>query len=142
MSEFEFDASDFINKLSGTEARALDSGVTAVRDSLDDLDRIASNIAPINLSNLRKSSHKTVGLESNGVVGELNFSIIEKSGNRRFNYALWTHEMDYGLGPRSQGAGGSDGYAVGNKYVERPLKGESDRYIKEWAEAITKGIGR
>lgn len=142
MSNVEFDPSDFISKLTSTEARALDSGVTAVRDSLDDLERISSNIAPIHLSNLRKSSHKTVGLDSSGIVGELNFSIIEKTGNGQFNYALWTHEMDYGLGPRSQGAGGSDGYSVGNKYVERPLKGESNRYMKEWAQAISKGIGR
>lgn len=139
MSGFEFDASDFISKLTGTEARALDAGFTAVGDSLDDLDRIATNIAPLDSSTLRKSSTKTVGLESNAVVGELSFSAVEKTGSRRFNYALWIHEMDFNLGPKSQG--GTDGYSVGNKYVERPLKGESERYIRNWAEAIAKGFG-
>lgn len=142
MSGLEFDPSDFISKLTGTEARTLDSGVTAVQDSLDDLDRIATNIAPIDKSNLRKSSKKKVGLESKGLVGELSFSVIEESGKGKFNYALWIHEMDYNLGVRSAGAGGTDGYSVGNKYIERPLKGESERYIKEWAQEIRKGIDK
>lgn len=141
MSGFEFDASDFISKMTRIEARSIDAAVKGMSDSLDDLERIASNIAPIKSSILRKSSQKTVGLSENGdVVGELTFNAVEKRGGKPFNYAYWIHEMDYNLGERSAGAPGTDGYSVGNKYVERPLKGESERYVKEWAQRIARGI--
>lgn len=140
MSGFEFDVSDFVAKMSGVEARAIDSGLQGVQDALDHVDRIASNIAPLDDSVLRKSSKKTTGLKGNGdIVGELTFSAIEKHGNKKFNYAYWIHEMDYELGPKSKG--GTDGYAVGNKYVERPMKGESEKIVKDWASSIARGMG-
>lgn len=140
MSNFEFDANDFVNKLTVTETKTLATAFEVVEDSLDDLDRIASNIAPIDDSLLRKSSKKTVGLDKKGIVGELSFNATERTGKKKFNYAYWTHEMDYELGEKSANAPGTDGYHVGNKYVERPLKGEAERWVREWAQKIRQGI--
>jgi|SRR5699024_7826936 len=138
MAEFEFDPSDFLDKLASKEEKAVSIGVPAVQDSLDDLERISSNIAPLDTSLLRKSSTKKVSTTDKGIEGELSFSAVEQSGNGNFNYAYWTHEMEYKLGPKSRG--GTDGYEVGNKYIERPLKGESEKYVKHWAEMISKGL--
>lgn len=138
MSGFELDVESFIKELSTKEAKALNAGVISMEDSVDDLGRISSEIAPIKLSPLRKSVRKTVGLGSLGIVGEVTFGVTETSKSGRFNYALWIHEADYNLGEQSLAAPGTDGYAVGNKYLERPLKGESDKYIKWWAESIAR----
>lgn len=136
MSEFEFDASDFIAKLTVSETQALGASLIAVQDSVDDLKRISSEIAPISMSGLRKSVKGTVELDPKGIMGVVSFSVTETSAKGRFNYALWTHEQDYELGEQSQAAPGTDGYHVGNKYLERPLKGESDKYVSNWAKAI------
>jgi len=140
MSEFEFDADDFISKMTITEAKMVGAAADALGDSADDLARIASEIAPIKGSGLRKSVTKAIKLGSNGVTGEVSFSVTEKSGGKSFNYALWTHEQDYNLGEQSGASPGTDGYQVGNKYLERPLKGESQRFIDDWAKAIARGL--
>lgn len=138
MSGFEFDASDFLSHLDTNERNVMKAAKTSVEDSLDDLARIATDIAPIDDSDLRKSANKETEITDKGIEGKLTFSAIEKRGYRRFNYAYWTHEMDYNLGEQSSMAPGTDGYHVGNKYVERPLKGESERYIGDWAKDISK----
>lgn len=135
---FDFDASDFFAHLNVKEKNILHAGKEAVQDSLDDLKRISSEIAPIKDSGLRKSVTTETEVTVDGVVGELNFSVTEKTGNKRFNYALWTHEMDYELGNQSKASPGTDGYSVGNKYVERPLKGEAEKWVNNWARNIAK----
>jgi len=140
MSEFEFDADDFISKMTSMEDKIKKTVADALGDSTDDLARIASEIAPIKGSGLRKSVTKDVKQGLNGVTGEVTFSVIEKSGDKAFNYALWTHEQDYNLGEQSSASPGTDGYHVGNKYLERPLKGESERFINDWAKAIARGL--
>lgn len=141
MSGVEFDMDDFFSHLSGKETQVLAETKEAVHDAVDDLARISSEIAPIKDSHLRKNVDKKVEVSTKGVIGEVSFNITEQSkSGSRFNYALWIHEQDYKLGPRSSKAPGTDGYAVGNKYLERPLKGESDRYIKNILEAAAKGL--
>lgn len=135
---FELDTSDFFAHLDTKERKVVQAAKEGVEDALDDLEYISSNIAPIDSSQLRKSSQKQVKEVNGGIAGELTFSAIEKSGEKRFNYALWIHEEDYNLGTRSQAAGGTNGYEVGNKYIERPLKGEAERYVKNWSEKIAK----
>ena len=137
MANFEFDASDLFNHLTDKERRTLQVQEIAVQDSIDDLKRISSEIAPIKDSGLRKSVTTETEITAGGVVGEVHFSVLEKTGDGTFNYAYWTHEMDYNLGPRSAAAPGTDGYHVGNKYLERPLKGESQKYVNNWAKAIS-----
>lgn len=140
MSNFEFDASDFLVHLDTKDKNTERNARVAIQDSLDDLKRISSEVAPIKDSTLRKSVKTKVNDDPLGISGEVSFSAIEKHGNKSFNYAYWIHEEDYNLGERSANAPGTDGYHVGNKYLERPLKGESERYIKEWAERIAGGL--
>jgi hypothetical protein len=142
MSGFDIDFSDFERHLTQKTEQILEVELTAMHDTTDDLARISSNIAPILKSTLRKSVDTKVRVSKAGnVIGWVTFSAVEDSASGRFNYALWTHEQDYELGPVSRGAPGTDGYEVGNKYLERPLKGESEKYIEWVAEAIRKELG-
>jgi hypothetical protein len=140
MNGFDFDFHGMYAHLREKENEILEAEQRAVDDATDDLKRISENIAPIYKSTLRKSANKSVKVRKNGdVVGEVTFSAVENSsGYGRFNYAYWTHEMEYELGPESAEASGTDGYEVGNKYLERPLKGESNKYLEWAAEELEK----
>ncbi|MGM0807515.1 MAG: hypothetical protein ACQET8_22680 [Bacillota bacterium] len=139
---FEFDGSDFLELLEQCEREIAKATVESMHDAVDDLARISSNIAPIKISTLRKAVKKTVTpFGSMGATGEVAFSAVENSKNYgRFNYALWTHEYEYNLGDLSKASPGTDGYNVGNKYLERPLKGEEAKYIRWWQENIAKAL--
>lgn len=137
MSGLEFDASDFFAQLGLTEARVQVAVKRGVQDSMDDLKRIAVDIAPIDSADLRRSGEANVVATPALVVGEVTFS----AKNDGFDYATWIHEADYSLGPLSQQAPGTDGYSVGNKYLERPLRGESEKYLRWIAEEIKDAVG-
>lgn len=108
---------------------------TAMQASADDLERISTNIAPIDTGQLRRSATKKVS-GTTRIVGEVGFSAVTTSpGYGSFNYALWTHEASY----TPSHSGGSDGYAIGNKYLSRPLYGEAEKYFRWWAEGVQKG---
>ncbi|MCW1241933.1 HK97 gp10 family phage protein [Bacillus pretiosus] len=133
MSSFTFEIGDFSSNMKRIENGADTAGTKAMQDCVDDLARIASNIAPIDKSNLRKSHKKGVKKEGGNIVGEVSFSAY---GRGNFNYAIAMHEWSYT--PRQ--AGGFNGYAVGAKYLERPLKGESQKYLQWLGEGIQKGL--
>jgi hypothetical protein len=136
---FEINGDEFLQHLAVIEMRTVKAAQRATHDAVDDLARISQNIAPIDKGTLRRSVDKDVRIDGTKVIGEVSFSATEESsGYGRFNYALWTHEMDYELGDQSKAAPGTDGYEVGNKYLERPLKGEAEKYIKWWIDAIGK----
>lgn len=138
MSGFDFDTSHLEHHLNTKERKVIEASKQKMHESVDDLARIATNVAPIKLSRLRKSDNKEVEASPDKVVGEITFSAIEETNKGNFNYALWTHEMDYSLGEQSAASPGTDGYPVGNKYLERPLKGESQKYVRWYAEGISK----
>lgn len=143
MARFDFDISDFMRRTDLMKVAAVAAARTAVEDSIDDLERIATNIAPIDTGALRRSANKRVTASPLRVVGEVSFSAVENSPRYgRFNYALWTHEASYSLGPRSAASPGTDGYSVGNKYLSRPLHGEAPKYFMWWATAIRGALGR
>lgn len=142
MSELKLDFSDLLKGMSFTNVAVKEAAKRGVHDSMDDLKRISVNIAPIEDGDLRRSASYRVTPKANSVVGELTFSVTNESGAGRFNYAYWTHEMEYKLGPQSQAAPGTDGYDVGNKYVERPLKGEAEKYKRWIAEEIKEAVDR
>ena len=129
---FTLDAGDFLHRLTEEESNVTQAAKTAMYDNVDDLARIAQNIAPIDKGTLRRGMKKKVTLKRKSIIGEVSFSAKDKG----FNYAVWTHEADYNLGPTSAAAGGADGYSVGNKYLERPLKGEAQKYIDNIANAV------
>lgn len=116
------------------EAATLAAAKTAVNDCVDDLIRISSNIAPLDKSTLRKSHMKSITATASGVTGEVAYSA---SSGGRFNYALAMHEWVY----TPSHAGSYEGYYVGRKYLERPLKQETPKYMRWIGDAIKGGIG-
>jgi hypothetical protein len=112
-----------------------------VQDSVDDLKRIAVDIAPIDSGDLRRSGNAKVRETPRQIVGEVSFSAVDTSSGERYNYAIKMHEGEYNLGPLSRQAPGTDGYEVGNKFLERPLKGEANKYIRWIAEEIRSVVG-
>lgn len=136
-----FDASDFLRGLDAVDRNILTEGKVAMHDATDDLLRISRDIAPIDKGLLRQSGHAEVNVKPNGtIVGTVSYSAKERDGNGVFDYAVWTHEMDYDLGAQSNAAPGTDGYDVGNKYLERPLQGESEKYVRWLTEGVARGI--
>jgi hypothetical protein len=134
---FEWDASSLFSHLNTKEKATEKVAEQRVGDATDDLARISSNIAPIKSSNLRQQVDKSVNKKTGSIVGEVSFSAVENSsGYGRFNYALFTHEYMTSLGELSQASPGTDGYEVGSKYVTRPLEGERERWLKEWATGV------
>ncbi|MFD1444267.1 hypothetical protein [Thermoactinomyces vulgaris] len=139
--DFEIDATEFFVKIDRIDARVTKAAHNAVEKSVQDLETIATNIAPIDTSTLRRSASSRVVDRGNRfsrqVIGEVGFSATEYSpGYGAFNYAIWTHEYTYNLGPQSRAAGGYAGYPVGNKYLTRPLRGEAKKYHRWWSDAI------
>lgn len=138
LSSFMFDPSDFFNHLDVKENETMGALGDWLQDAINDLQRISTNIAPILTGDLRKSAKTKV--DRDNLEAELVFSVVKVSAHRGpFNYAYWTHEFEYNLGPISALSSGTDGYHVGNKYVERPLKGESKKYEK-WMVDKLRGV--
>lgn len=141
--DFTIDISEMFNDLDFTKVSTKEGAKIGMHDSMDDLKRISVNIAPIDDGDLRRSASFRVTPKANSIVGELTFSVTtESAGYGRFNYAYWTHEIMENLGPKSKAAPGTDGYEVGNKYVERPLKGEAEKYKRWIAEEIKEAVDR
>jgi hypothetical protein len=141
MSNFEFDMSGLEIGLQEIKGRIKNACKLGIQDSMDDLKRISTEIAPIDTSNLRRSAKTRVTEQVTKTVGEITFHAVEMTSSGRFNYGLWIHEGEYNLGPLSAAAPGTDGYEVGNKYLERPLYGESEKY-KRWIDQEVKDVLR
>jgi len=136
-----FNFSGVVANMAVATARVRLAAKNGMQDSVDDLKRIAVDIAPIDSADLRRSGHANVRQTATDVVGEVSFSAVDNSSGQHFNYAIWIHEGEYNLGPLSAAAPGTDGYAVGNKYLERPLKGEAEKYMRWIAEEIRDAVG-
>ncbi|MFZ7945663.1 hypothetical protein [Neobacillus sp. 19] len=136
-----FDFASVVANMNTATSRVRQAAKDGMHDSVDDLKRIAVDIAPIDSSDLRRSGNTTVRETAGDVVGEVSFSAVDNSGGTPYNYAIWIHEGEYNLGPLSAGSPGTDGYDVGNKYLERPLKGEADKYVRWIADEIKDAVG-
>jgi hypothetical protein len=141
MSGMEFDFSGVVANMELATARVKLAARHGVQDSVDDLKRIAVDIAPVDSTDLRRSGHAKVTQSLNEIIGEVGFRAEDNSSGRPYNYAIWIHEGDYNLGPQSAAAPGTDGYEVGNKYLERPLKGEANKYMRWIAQEIEGVVG-
>lgn len=129
-----WDASNFFAHMDLKEGAAQRVAEQRLGDAVDDLARIASNIAPIETGLLRRSIRKSIKAQGGAISGEVSFTAIESGGSERFNYALWTHE--YMDDSQVKVGGGSDGYTIGPKYLQRPLEGEKSRYLKLIADGV------
>lgn len=136
----ELDFGDLLRGIDTTVAKTQVAIRNGVQDSVDDLKRIAVDIAPIEDGDLRRSANaKVTGLGDN-TTGEVTFSVTTDSPKYgRFNYAYWTHEIM--ASGQAKASGGTDGYSIGNKYLERPLKGEAEKYKRWIAEEIKDAVG-
>lgn len=146
MSGITFDVDDFLRNLDFSDVKVRKGAERGMNDAVDDLVRVSSEIAPHDKGTLSRSHDRDVSWTGNKVTGEVTYSVTEASpSGKRFNYALWTHEQTYNLGDGSRAKPGTSGmsgkhYDVGNKYVERPLKGESDAYKAHIAKEIRKEL--
>lgn len=128
------DMSSFLSGMERVQEGALRGAEKGLNDCVDDLLRISSNIAPIDKGSLRQSHKKTIKVSATGVTADISYSIRGKSG---YNYAVAMHEWSY----TPSNGGSYMGYAVGRKYLERPLKMELPKY-KNWiATAVMQGMG-
>jgi hypothetical protein len=141
MSGMDFDFSAVVANFATATARIQLAARNGMQDSVDDLKRIAVDITPIDSSDLRRSAQAKVRQTPTNVIGEVSFMAVDNSGGHLFNYGIWIHEGEYNLGPHSAAAPGTDGYSVGNKYLERPLRGEADKYMRWIAEEIRDAVG-
>lgn len=139
---FDLDDKEFQMRMTQIEKSVFQNLEQAMNDAVDDLIRISSAIAPIDTGTLRRSWQREVkAVIDEGITGEVSYSAYTYSpGYGRFNYAIWTHEATYKLGPRSAASSGTDGYKVGNKYLSRPLYGEARKYLQWFLEALEKGV--
>lgn len=147
MAKFQFDLNDFFRGLDWTDQRVRRGAERGMHDAVDNLVRVSSEITPFDKGTLSKSWSRNVEWKGDTIVGEVTYSVTEESGDgQRFNYALWTHEEKYEYGegtkarPGTQGASGKF-YEPGRKYLERPLKGESEWAKQHIADEIRKELG-
>lgn len=145
--EVEFDPTEFLRGIDLASEKAHKAAERGLKDCINELVRIASNAAPIDKGTLRKSHEETFNTKVGELSGQVEFAIKERQKNGKdFNYALWIHEGDYQLGEQSRSAPGTTGwsgksYAVGNKYLERPFKGEEEAFKKHIADEVKKDLG-
>ena len=121
----------------------------AMQFSMKDLERVASETAPLDEGDLEMSGVHDVDKTSNGLKGWVWFEAWNDNPKRSydFNYAIWTHEETYNLGPKSKKKGSGSGlsgksYPVGKKYLTRPLEGESPFYRDKIEEEVKASLER
>lgn len=95
---FELDLTRFLHAVDDAAEAIADGAKRGMHDALDEWKRVATDLAPIHKTTLRRSI--TVG-EINGdgldLTGEITANAIEKSrSGKRFNYAYYIHEKDAG----------------------------------------------
>lgn len=141
-----FDPRQLAATLNIASRKAHDAATLGLRDCLDELVRLSSEIVPTDKGTLQRSHTIAIDTRVGEVSGSVEYSVSESSGSGVFNYALWIHEGEYNLGARSLTKPGTTGwsgthYEVGNKYLERPLKGEEESFYKHIAEGVEHAIG-
>lgn len=137
----DFDAREFLRGLDFADKNVQRGMVTGLNDAANDLARTSAEAAPIDDGDLRGS----VEVRPAKARGQTRSISAEVSFGHDAPHAIYMHEMSYNLGPRSSSSPGGTGmsgksYSVGNKYLERPFKGESETYLQHIADTIRKGL--
>lgn len=145
--QLDFDVDEVMRNFDNAREEAERGAKRGFEDVIFELVRVSSEIAPFDEGILQRSHAEEIKQTRNGYIGTVEYSVKEAQANgKHFNYALWTHEGDYKLGGKSLKRPGTTGlsgkhYSVGNKYLERPLKGEQKEFYAMIAEEIKKEIG-
>lgn len=140
--DLDIDISQLLRNLRLTDNAVEKGGKRGINDSIDEIIRISSDIAPLDKGVLHKSHSREV-TAARGVVKASVGYFVQENGN---NYSLHMHEGEYKLGENSRARPGTTGwsgkhYDVGNKYLERPMKGEEEAILKHIADEIKREIG-
>lgn len=129
---FEFDTSAFEIMLGNMQQKVVDAAVQSVNDATDDLLTESSKLAPLDKGTLRATSWKEVNVDGSNVTGDVYYSAVENNGSGSFNYALRLHEMSAFANPTTPG--------TQPKFLSEPLKRNSDKYKRWFAEDIRKAL--
>jgi hypothetical protein len=104
---------------------------SAMQDNVAHLQEASVALAPILSSNLRDSVSSEVNDIPQGVEGTVAFGTV---------YALRRHEEEYKPGPITAQSPGYDGMKPGRKYLERPLKRYSRKYMEHIANKVKEAL--
>ena len=89
----EFDLSAFERALREIPEVTFKAAKRGMHDALDEWKRDATDIAPLDKSTLRRGIDTQIDGAGADMVGEISAVAIEDSGNGRFNYAYYLHEV-------------------------------------------------
>lgn len=129
----EFNASSFLKQLDLLNDRAVKAAERGVQKAAEELESESEKLAPKKKGKLRKSRRVEVETKTGlRITATVSYSAVNptKSGYQ-FNYALYLHEVA-DFDPTTPG--------TGPKFLERPLKAKSRRFIKIIAEEIKKEL--
>lgn len=129
------------NNLKGLSKRMLSSTKKGFNTASTDLKRVSSGAAPHKTGFLEKN-HMDVEYGSDSWTATIYFEATAEDG---FDYAKWTHEADYNLGPGSLAKpGGRSKFtghvSVGKGYLDRTADQGRNEYINYIKEKIAEGV--
>ncbi|MDA2738379.1 hypothetical protein PDQ75_24810 [Bacillus cereus group sp. Bc015] len=137
----------FNKNMKKIEKAVFNASLKTMKFAMQDLERVASETTPYDEGDLEMGGFHDVDVEGKEIVGWVGFEAWNDNPNRSydFNYAIWTHEETYNLGEGSRQKGGGRGlsgksYPVGNKYLTRPLEGESPFYRNKIEQEVKKTL--
>lgn len=139
----EFDFSGFLKGIDKSKEALIKAAEVGVDKATDSLLQTSREFAPLDEGTLRMTAGKNVTTNGDVVEGEVFYSATETSkSGERVNYALITHELHSGDG--FSGIRFKDPTTPGTtpKYLERPLKQNSDEYREMIAKAIREGLSK
>ncbi|MGF9741581.1 hypothetical protein ABEX38_29880 [Priestia megaterium] len=122
------------------------STTKSMKDCMQDLNRVASETAPLDKGDLEMSGTDDVKKTGTGIQGSVGYEVWNTKGKKDFNYAIWIHEETYNLGDKSLAKAGGKGlsgksYKVDRKYLERPFYGEAPTYRGIIESNLKKDLG-
>lgn len=91
--ELEIDLAKFAAALEKVPETVYTAAKRGMHDALDEWQREATDIAPLDKGTLRRGISTQIEGEGPDMVGEITAVAIEDSGRGRFNYAYYLHEV-------------------------------------------------
>lgn len=128
---FEKDVQDAVQKLERAGKDTAQIAADIITVVTDKLEEESVKRAPIDEGFLEKSHQKVVNKAEDAM--NVEGIVFIPSNSPAAGYAMYMHELDYKLGPRSREKQGAlSGIIVGRKYLERALSENAEafgRYI-------------
>lgn len=124
-------SSAFLKQLDLLNERAVQAAERGIIKAMDELESESDRLAPKKSGKLRKSRRIEVETKTGlRITATVSYSAVNPSkSGYQFNYALFLHEVA-DFDPTTPG--------TGPKFLERPLKAKSRRFIKIIADEVKK----